>query len=92
MRLLTEDEIAAELDSIRWRREGSDIVREWKLADFAAAMALVNRVAELAELADHHPDILVHGWNRVRLRLTTHSAGGLTQRDFALARRIDELS
>ncbi len=92
MRLLTEDEIAAELDSIRWRREGSDIVREWKLADFAAAMALVDRVAELAELADHHPDILVHGWNRVRLRLTTHSAGGLTQRDFALARRIDELS
>ncbi len=73
-------------------REGSEIVREWKLADFAAAMALVNRVAELAEAADHHPDILVHGWNSVRLRFTTHFAGGLTKRDFALARRIDELS
>ncbi len=92
MELLTEDEIAAELDSVRWRREGSGIVREWKLADFAAAMALVNTVAELAEAADHHPDILVHGWNGVRLRLTTHAAGGLTKRDFALARRIDELS
>ncbi len=92
MELLSEDQIAAELGSIRWSREGSEIVREWKLADFAAAMALVNRVAELAEAADHHPDILVHGWNSVRLRLTTHSAGGLTKHDFALARQIDDLS
>ena len=92
MRLLTEDEIAAALERTEWRREGSEIVRDWKLADFAAAMAFVNRVAELAESADHHPDILVHRWNRVRLGLSTHSAGGLTERDFALARRIDELS
>ena len=91
-RLLSESEIAAALESVRWRREESELVREWKLPDFAAAMALVNRVAELAEAADHHPDILVHGWNRVRLSLTTHSAGGLTERDFALARRIDELT
>jgi 4a-hydroxytetrahydrobiopterin dehydratase len=70
---------------------GSAIVREWKLADFPAAIAFVNRVAELAESVNHHPDILVHGWNRVRLELSTHSQGGLTDADFALAREIDGL-
>ena len=47
-------------------------------------MAFVNRVAQAAEEADHHPDILVHGWNSVRLTLTTHSEGGLTEADFDL--------
>jgi 4a-hydroxytetrahydrobiopterin dehydratase len=51
----------------------------------------VNRVADLAEEADHHPDILVDGWNKVRLTLTTHSAGGLTDNDFQMAKRIDGL-
>jgi 4a-hydroxytetrahydrobiopterin dehydratase len=70
---------------------GEAIVREYKLADFAAAIAFVNRVAELAQGANHHPDILVHGWNRVRLELSTHSEGGLTDADFALAGQIDRL-
>ena len=61
------------------------IVREWKFDDFAAAIAFVDRVAELAEGANHHPDILLHGWNKVRLTLSTHSEGGLTEADFALA-------
>ncbi len=74
-----------------WQREGEALVRELKFGDFAAAMAYVNRVADLAEEVDHHPDILVHGWNHVRLTLTTHSAGGLTDNDYAMARRIDEL-
>jgi 4a-hydroxytetrahydrobiopterin dehydratase len=74
-----------------WRREGDAIVRDLQFADFAEAMAYVNRVAELAEEANHHPDILVHGWNNVRLTLTTHSAGGLTDNDFAMARRIDAI-
>lgn len=74
-----------------WRREEQAIVREYKLADFAQAIAFVNRIAELAEEANHHPDILVHGWNRVRLELSTHSEGGLTDADFALAERIDGL-
>ncbi len=52
----------------------------------------VNRVAEAAEAANHHPDILVHGWNKVRLTLSTHSEGGLTEADFALAASLDELS
>ena len=75
-----------------WRRDGQAIVREWTFADFAAAVAFVNRVAEAAEAANHHPDITVHGWNKVRLELSTHSAGGLTEADFALAARIDPLA
>lgn len=67
-------------------------MRELKLADFVAAIALVNRVAEVAEAANHHPDILVHGWNKVRLTLSTHSEGGLTDADFALAAEIDRLA
>jgi 4a-hydroxytetrahydrobiopterin dehydratase len=74
-----------------WSEEHDALVREWKFADFAAAMAFVNRVAELAEERNHHPDILLHGWNTVRLTLTTHSAGALTDADRALAEAIDAL-
>jgi len=59
--------------------------------DFAAAINFVNRVAELSETANHHPDIFLHGWNKVRLTLSTHSQGGLTDADFKLAGRIDQL-
>lgn len=90
--LLSDEEIAERLRGSAWRREGEEIVREWKLADFAAAMAFANRVAEVAEAANHHPDILVHGWNKVRLSLTNHSAGGLTATDFEVAGRIDGLA
>jgi 4a-hydroxytetrahydrobiopterin dehydratase len=92
MARLSDEEIAERLSGSGWRREGDEIVRDWKLADFAGAMRFVNRVADLAEEADHHPDILVHGWNRVRLSLTTHSAGGLTEADFGMAERIDSLT
>lgn len=88
---LDEAQIEERLAGSEWRREGDAIVRDYELADFAAAMALVNRVADLAESADHHPDILLHGWNKVRLTLSTHSQGGLTEADFALAREIDSL-
>jgi 4a-hydroxytetrahydrobiopterin dehydratase len=74
-----------------WRQEDEALVRDYKFKDFAEAMAFVNRVADLAEEANHHPDILVHGWNNVRLTLTTHSAGGLTENDHEMARRIDAL-
>jgi 4a-hydroxytetrahydrobiopterin dehydratase len=89
--LLSEDDIGSRLEDSPWTREGDEIVREWRFEDFAEAMAFVNRVAEAAEEANHHPDILVHGWNKVRLSLTNHAAGGLTDADFQMARRIDEL-
>lgn len=88
---LSDEEIEDRLAGGEWRREGEEIVRDWKLEDFAAAIVWVNRVAEAAEAADHHPDILVHGWNKVQLRVTNHSAGGLTDADFALARTLDAL-
>ncbi|HWX45215.1 MAG TPA: 4a-hydroxytetrahydrobiopterin dehydratase [Solirubrobacteraceae bacterium] len=91
MTLLSDEQIEQRLAGGEWTREGDSIVREWTFADFPAAIAFVNRVAELAEEANHHPDILVHGWNRVRLELSTHSQGGLTEADFALALRIDSL-
>jgi 4a-hydroxytetrahydrobiopterin dehydratase len=74
-----------------WRQEGESLVRDYRFKDFAEAIAFVNRVAEAAEDANHHPDILIHGWNNVRLELTTHSAGKLTDSDRAMAERIDGL-
>ncbi len=91
MSRLSEEQIEQQLADSGWARKGEVIEREWKLADFAAAITFVNRVAELAERANHHPDILVHGWNKVRLELSTHSQGGLTEADFALAAEIDGL-
>lgn len=68
------------------------MAREWQLTDFAAALGFVVRVGALAQRADHHPDVLLHGWNRVRLTLSTHAQGGLTQADLDLAARLDGLS
>jgi 4a-hydroxytetrahydrobiopterin dehydratase len=78
-------------DMEQWRRDGEALVRDLKFDDFAQAMAYVNRVADLAEEVNHHPDILVHGWNHVRLTLTTHSPGPLTDNDYEMARKIDQL-
>jgi 4a-hydroxytetrahydrobiopterin dehydratase len=89
--LLSDEEIESRLQGSDWAREGDEIVRDWTFKDFAEAISFVNRVAELAEAANHHPDILVHGWNKVRLSVTNHSAGGLTDADFALAKRVDGL-
>jgi 4a-hydroxytetrahydrobiopterin dehydratase len=89
--LLSDQDIAERLEGGEWKRDGDEIVREWKFPDFVAAMSFVNRVAEAAEEANHHPDILVHGWNKVRLSLTNHSAGGLTESDFNMAALFDEL-
>ncbi len=88
---MSDQEIDQRLVGSQWRHEGETIVREYEFTDFAAAIAFVNRVAEVAERANHHPDILVHGWNRVRLELSTHSQGGLTEADFALAAAVDGL-
>ena len=94
MSLLGDSGIRQRLAAVpEWRAgERSEIVRDLSFADFAAAIAFVNRVAAVAEAANHHPDILVHGWNKVRLTLSTHSQGGLTDADFQLAGQIDGLA
>ncbi|HTV63762.1 MAG TPA: 4a-hydroxytetrahydrobiopterin dehydratase [Verrucomicrobiae bacterium] len=74
-----------------WKPKGEVISRTFEFKDFPAAMKFVNAVAEAAEQAWHHPDIDIR-WNKVTLALTTHDAGGLTEKDFALARKADELS
>ncbi len=89
--LLSDNEITQRLEGREWSREGKEIAREWTFSDFASAMGFVNRVAEAAESANHHPDIFIHGWNKVRLSLTNHSAGGLTEPDFKMAALFDEL-
>ncbi len=72
----------------QWSRHGEIISRTFAFKDFPAAMKFVNAVAELAEQAQHHPDVDIR-WNKVTLALTTHDAGGLTEKDFELARQID---
>lgn len=74
-----------------WTREDAALTREWTFADFPEALAFVNRVGGLAEDQGHHPDLLLHGWNKVRLTLSTHSAGSLTDADERLAAAIDAL-
>lgn len=76
------------LAGVSWRRDGDWLEKTSTFKDFREAMAFVNRVAELAEERNHHPDISI-SWNRVTLRLTTHDRGGLTERDFDLAQAID---
>jgi 4a-hydroxytetrahydrobiopterin dehydratase len=92
MNLLTEPEVTAELATVpAWTRDGDSITNLTQRADFKDALLYVGAVAYLAESANHHPDITVQ-WNKVTLTLSTHSAGGLTASDFALARQISALS
>jgi 4a-hydroxytetrahydrobiopterin dehydratase len=92
MDLLTADALAAELVTVPdWAHVGDSIRRTFTRDDFRGAMLLVGAVAYLAETANHHPDIAI-SWNKVTLTLSTHSAGGLTTNDFALARTIDTLA
>jgi 4a-hydroxytetrahydrobiopterin dehydratase len=88
MKPLSDDEIAARLQDLQgWERKENAIQRTFSFEDFEGSMVFVNRVAELAEAADHHPDIDIR-YSRVTLTLSTHDAGGLTERDFSLAEKI----
>ena len=78
-------------DTTGWKGEENALAKEFRFPTFPAAIAFVNRVAELAEEAQHHPDIDVR-YDRVRLRLSSHDAGGVTQRDMALAENIERVA
>ena len=92
MNVLSEDEISEQLAAVpAWTRDGDSIVHVETLAGFSAAMLYVGAVAYLAEAANHHPDITIQ-WNKVTLTLSTHSAGGLTAKDFALASQINGIA
>ena len=90
MKTLKSLQLKAALKTVPlWRRRGKAIVSTFKFKDFVLAIRFVNQVARLAERAQHHPDIDIR-WNQVRLLLTTHDAGGLTEKDFDLARKISQ--
>ncbi len=91
MARLGDVEIDERLGATQWRREGESIVRDVECKGFHSAMALANAVADAANEANHHPDILIHDYKHVRLTLSTHSAAGITDNDFALAGTIDGL-
>lgn len=89
MALLDEADVRSRIDELDgWTRDGDMIRKTYTLDSFAEAIAFVNRVAELAERANHHPDIDIR-YDRVAFGLSTHSEGGLTEKDFDLARQID---
>lgn len=88
--LLADEEINRRVNELSdWSRDGSQIVADFTFRDFGEAMVFVNRIAEMAEEANHHPDIDIR-WNKVHLVLTTHAKGGLTQNDFGLAQQISD--
>jgi 4a-hydroxytetrahydrobiopterin dehydratase len=91
MSVLSAEKIAESLRALpHWKLEGKEMVRRYEFADFVAAMAFVNRVAEKAEAAGHHPDIDIR-YNKVRLALISHDQGGLTSRDVKMAGELDSL-
>ena len=88
MAMASEEDIKDLTDTqANWKRDGESLVASLEFKDFAEAMEFVNRVAEKSEAANHHPDIDIR-WNKVRLVLSTHSEGGITQKDLDLARQI----
>lgn len=90
--LLSEVEIQENLKDIPlWKQNENTIVREFVTPDFVSAMGFVNAIAIIAEAMDHHPDILIYGWNKIRIATSTHDRGGLTKLDFELAKKIDNL-
>ena len=74
-----------------WRLEGKALVREFEFKDFLAALDFVNAVGTQAEAIQHHPDILLHNYRKVKITTSTHDVGGLTENDFELAERINKL-
>ncbi len=91
MSVLDPDDVDRAVAGLAWQRQGTELVKVRRGRDFADALAYVNRVGALAEEAGHHPDVDIR-WNEVTLRLSTHSAGGITQADLDLAGTIDELA
>lgn len=91
MAALSQPEIEARLRSVpAWQVQAGELTRTFTYKDFRAALAFVNKVGDVAESAGHHPDIDIR-YNKVRLGLVTHDAGGLTAKDFDLAAEVDKL-
>lgn len=75
-----------------WKFSENKINKEFELKDFKGALDFVNKVGAEAESMDHHPDILMHSWNKVRISVNTHTEGGVTEKDFKLAGNIEKIN
>ncbi len=90
---LSEDDIIIYLKKFpKWQRKGDTIERELVASNFPAIVGVLNAISVLAESLDHHPDLLIYGWNKLRVTLSTHDQGGLTELDFKLAEKIESLN
>ncbi len=89
---LSEDAVKAKLEDLdQWSEMNGSIQRTFQFKDFVEAMKFVNKAADHAEEVQHHPDILIR-WNKVTLTLSTHDAGGISEKDFAFADHVDSLA
>ena len=92
MTLLKKEEIKDALSSLNgWKQGEKEITKQFELKDFKSALSFVNQIGEKAEEMDHHPDILIHSWNKVKVTISTHSEGGITKKDVQLAEKIQNL-
>ena len=90
MNVLSNEVILNRLTEIKgWNFLNKQIEKEFEFIDFKQALAFVNKTGEAAEAMDHHPDIFIHSWNKVKLTISTHSEGGVTEKDFKLAKTIE---
>lgn len=88
---LNQDQINTNLSKLSgWIFENESILKQFQFKDFIEALSFVNAVGLESEKMDHHPDILMFGWNKVKITISTHSAGGVTEKDFSLASKIEE--
>ena len=92
MKLLNEIDIKEKLNKISgWDFIENSIRKDYKMKDFSNALAFILKIGIQAEKMDHHPDLLLYGWNNVKVTLSTHSAGGVTENDFNLAQQIEKI-
>ena len=92
MSKLSIDEIKKRIDQVSgWNFENNQIGKEFQFKDFAEALDFTNKVGGYAEVMNHHPDIFIHSWNKVKITVSTHSEGWITNKDFQLAEKINQL-
>ena len=90
MSKLSNDEITKKLEKLDgWTHVENSITKEYELKDFTHAIGFVTQVGVESEKADHHPDIVIHSWNKVKITFSTHDEGGVTEKDFSLAEKIE---
>lgn len=92
MALLNKNEIDSSLANLDgWQYENNTIFKEFVMKDFNDVLYFVNKISRSAEAMNHHPDIFMHSWNKVKISISTHDEGGITMKDFNLANKIEEL-